>query len=211
MKSVNEIDWTVWQPRQRATLLFIIQDGQALLIHKKRGLGAGKINAPGGRLEAGETARQAAIRETQEEIGVTPLNVRACGELFFQFIDGLSLHCAVFRADDHEGDPVETDEAIPLWAPLSNLPYDRMWEDDAYWVPLMLEEKSFTGYFIFDGSRMVDHRLDLDEGVEAKTIQQHVQVSPTNSTNHTKTIKPLSSEDRRAMISPSRITTTLNS
>ena len=37
------------------------------------GLGAGKINAPGGKLEAGETALAAAIRETQEEIGVTPL------------------------------------------------------------------------------------------------------------------------------------------
>ena len=51
MRTVNDIDWTTWQPQQRATLLFVIQGNQVLLIHKKRGLGAGNINGPGGRLE----------------------------------------------------------------------------------------------------------------------------------------------------------------
>ena len=47
---LQDIAWEHWVPQQRATLLFVLRDGQALLIHKKRGLGAGKINGPGGRL-----------------------------------------------------------------------------------------------------------------------------------------------------------------
>ena len=55
LSSVEDVDWESWIPEQRATLLFVVKDGQVLLIHKKRGLGAGKINAPGGRLDPGET------------------------------------------------------------------------------------------------------------------------------------------------------------
>ena len=40
-----------WRPVHQATLLFVINDGNVLLIRKKRGLGAGKINGPGGKLD----------------------------------------------------------------------------------------------------------------------------------------------------------------
>jgi 8-oxo-dGTP diphosphatase len=162
MRRLDEIDWPNWRAQQRATLLFVIRDGHVLLIHKKRGLGAGNINGPGGRLEPGETPEEAAIRETREEIGVTPTGVEHCGELRFQFLDGLSIHCTVFRAADAAGTPCETDEATPLWVPLDRIPYGRMWADDAYWMPLMLAGRRFEGYFLFDGPRMLDHRLDED-------------------------------------------------
>ena len=67
----EEIDWATWEPDDRATLLFVIRGGEILFIHKKRGLGAGKINGPGGRIEPGETPEQAAIRETEEELLIT--------------------------------------------------------------------------------------------------------------------------------------------
>ena len=82
-----------------------------LLIRKKRGLGAGKINAPGGKLEPGETAHDAAVRETREEVGVTPLRLEDRGVVRFQFTDGYSLHCAVFVAADFTGELIETPEA----------------------------------------------------------------------------------------------------
>ena len=80
---IANIDWDSWQPEQIATLLFVIRAGKVLLIHKKRGLGAGKINGPGGKLEPGETPKQCAIRETTEELCITPIFVRAAGQLFF--------------------------------------------------------------------------------------------------------------------------------
>ncbi len=156
----SEVDWVHWDPTERATLMFVIRDGQVLLIHKKKGLGAGKINGPGGRLDPGETARQAAIREVQEELLVTPTGVHEAGELLFQFVDGFSIHGYIFTATGCEGEPQETDEAIPLWTPLDRIPFDRMWEDDRIWIPLMLAGRPFTGRFLFDGDRMLEYRLE---------------------------------------------------
>ncbi len=155
------MDWKNWTPRERANLCFILKDERLLLIRKKRGLGAGKINAPGGKIEPGETAHEAAIRETQEEIGVTPLGVEPRGELSFQFADGYSLHCVVFLAHDFTGEPIETDEATPCWFALHALPYAEMWEDDRHWLPLLLEGHRFTGFFEFDGEVMLSKELQI--------------------------------------------------
>ncbi len=160
MQTLADINWKKWIPQERATLLFVVRDGRILLIHKKRGLGAGNINGPGGRLEPGESPRQAAIREVQEELCVTPLDVTFSGELFFQFIDGFSIHCSVYRAADCEGTPQETDEAIPHWTPTNDIPYDRMWADDIHWLPLLLQNNLFAGYFLFDNTTMLDYRVD---------------------------------------------------
>lgn len=153
-------DWANWQPCERANLCFVLRDDEVLLIHKKRGLGAGKINGPGGRLEPGETAEQSAVREVREELGVTPLDPRKRGELHFQFADGYSLHCTVFVASGCDGEPVETDEAIPLWVRQDEIPFDRMWADDRHWLPGVLQGRSFVGYFEFDGDRMLAHRMN---------------------------------------------------
>ncbi len=158
--TVSEIDWQNWTPKEKATLLFVIRNGEILLIHKKRGLGAGNINGPGGRLEPGETPLIAAVRETEEELCISPSGIDESGELFFQFTDGLSIHCTVFRASEFTGTPTETDEAIPIWADCNAIPYDKMWEDDLYWMPLMMDKVYFKGYFIFDGSKMLDHKID---------------------------------------------------
>jgi len=157
---IEEIDWSAWAPQQRATLLFVIRGGRILLIRKKRGLGAGKINGPGGRIGPAETPRECAIREVQEELCVTPTGVSFCGELRFQFLDGLSLHGYVFKASDCDGEPCETEEATPLWTPVDEIPYDEMWADDRLWVPLMLAGARFEGRFLFDGDRMLGHHLE---------------------------------------------------
>lgn len=157
---VDGMDWDAWKPTEYATLCFIMRDGQILLIRKKRGLGAGKINGPGGRLEKGETSLMAAIRETQEEVGVTPTDLLQVGELFFQFLDGYKLHVAVFAASGCEGELCETEEATPMWTDIEKIPYHDMWEDDAYWLPLLLRRKKFCGRFVFDGDKLLSHRLD---------------------------------------------------
>ena len=153
------IDWRHWRPRERATLLFVIRDGQILLIEKKRGLGAGKVNGPGGRLEPGETPLQAAEREIEEEICVTARDTTACGELLFQFVDGHSIHVYVYRAPDCAGEPRETAEAKPFWCAVGAIPYGRMWADDGIWVPYMLANRPFHGRFLFDGDRMLGFEL----------------------------------------------------
>ncbi len=155
------IDWSTWTPRERATLLFVRRAGQLLLIHKKRGLGAGKINGPGGRIDPGETPEACAVREVQEELRVTPTGVQPAGELFFQFADGYSLHGYVFTATDCAGEPQETDEAIPQWTPEDQIPYARMWADDRIWIPHLLAGRLFEGRFLFDGDAMLGYDVRL--------------------------------------------------
>lgn len=156
---VHNIDWTTWKPQRQATLLFVIRDGQVLLIHKKRGLGAGKVNGPGGHVEDGETPLACAVREAEEELGVTPFGVEPCGELRFQFTDGLALLVYVFRASECRGVPRESDEAVPFWAPLEAIPFHRMWADDRIWFPMMLRRERFEGRFTFDGDTLLDFEL----------------------------------------------------
>jgi 8-oxo-dGTP diphosphatase len=158
---VSEIDWRSWTPVDHATLMFVLRDGQILLIRKKRGLGAGKINGPGGRLDPGESPRQAAVREVEEEICVTPTGIRPHGELSFQFVDGYSIHVYVFSAGGFEGELRETEEAIPLWFDVDRIPYPEMWSDDPIWLPLLLRGKAFAGRFVFDGDDMLDHELEV--------------------------------------------------
>lgn len=144
---------------QLATLCYILKDEQLLLIRKKRGIGAGKINGPGGKVDPGETPLAAAIRETQEEIGVLPLDPQPRGDLVFRFADGLVLRCIVYLARDYSGEPRETDEAVPWWFPVNALPYSEMWEDDASWIPLLLEGKHFAGSIDVDGERVTRHSI----------------------------------------------------
>jgi len=151
------MDWNSWSPLERANLCFVVTDGNILLIRKKRGLGAGKINGPGGRLEEGETPLASAIRETEEELCITPTGLSERGRLHFQFLDGYSLFCTVFMAQGCHGVPTETDEAVPLWTPIDQIPYHEMWEDDRYWLPGTLEGRQFDGFFEFDGETMLSH------------------------------------------------------
>jgi 8-oxo-dGTP diphosphatase len=149
------VNWDLWSPTDSAVLCFIFQQDQVLLIEKLRGLGAGKVNAPGGRLEAGETPIQAAIREVQEEVSVTPHDPTQLGHLRFAFVDGYNLECWVFRADSHSGTPTVSNEAIPFWSKINELPYHRMWADDSEWIPFLIRREAFLGEFVFDGDKML--------------------------------------------------------
>lgn len=153
------IDWDTWVPVDVATLCFIRKGGKILLIRKKRGLGMGKINAPGGRQEKGETLEQTAVRETEEEVGLTPLNLAWAGRLDFAFTDGYSIQAHVFTATDATGELMETDEAAPFWCDENAIPYDRMWSDDRLWLPLLLEGTTFEAQFIFEKDLMLWHLL----------------------------------------------------
>ncbi len=160
-RDVGGIDWDTWTPTEAAVLCFVRDNGQVLLIHKKTGLGAGKINAPGGRIDPGETPEQAAVREVREEVRVVPSGLRKTGELFFQFTDGYKLHGTVFFASHHTGTPGSTPEADPFWCPIDRIPYKRMWEDDQYWLPLALDGIPFRAYFIFNEDKMLSKRIEI--------------------------------------------------
>lgn len=160
-RTLAEIDWKRWRAADVCTLVFAIRGDEVLLIRKLRGLGAGKVNGPGGRLEPGETPLAAAVREVREEVCAVPRGLARAGRCCFQFADGYSTDVHVFRAHGLDGTPAATPEADPFWAPLARLPWAEMWEDDALWLPHLLAGRRFAGRFLFDGDRMLDWALEV--------------------------------------------------
>ena len=159
MNKLVDVDWDNWQASDPATLVFVIEDGKILLIDKKTGLGKGKINGPGGKVEKGEAPEACAIRECQEELSITVSDLQYCGQHRFQFVDGYSIHVWVYKTEKFDGTPTESVEAKPLWVSLDEIPYDRMWEDDEIWLPMLLRGERFQGRWIFDGDSMLDYEL----------------------------------------------------
>lgn len=158
----SPIDWASWRGEILATLLFVIHEGKILLIEKKRGIGAGKVNGPGGKMDPGETPLECALRETREELMIEATRVQKRGELCFAMSDMPDIHCHVFVAEGWDGEPTETEEAVPFWCPLTDIPYHRMWADDIHWLPQMIAGQSFHGRFIFDGETIVWQEVQFD-------------------------------------------------
>ena len=156
---VHEIDWKEWKPTDEAVICFLLRGDEILLIDKKRGLGASKINGPGGKCEDGESPEEAAIRETEEEVGLRPLSVTERGHLYFQFLDGYALDVTLFLSHEFEGELTETVEADPFWVCRTDIPYEKMWADDVLWLPELLNGSYVVGRFLFDGEEMVDYAL----------------------------------------------------
>lgn len=145
------------------TILFLVKEGCILLAMKKRGFGEGKWNGVGGKADPGESEFDAAIRECQEEIGVTPINPKLVGKIkFYDKQDpAFGHHAHIFTATEWEGEPVETDEMRPEWFAVANIPYVKMWADDILWLPLVLDGKLFEAVVTTDGDTVANHTIDI--------------------------------------------------
>lgn len=128
---------------------------EVLLGHKKTGLGAGKIVGLGGHLEPGETAAAAAAREVKEEssLCVAPGSLAWAASVTFLFPAHPSwdMNAEVFTASDWSGEPAESDEIRPQWFPVTALPFERMWQDAAQWLPRVLAGERLTATFSYAG------------------------------------------------------------
>ena len=135
------------------TLSLLKKDNNILLAMKKRGFGIGKYNGVGGKIKQGETPEEAMIRETVEEINVTPIKYEKVGFIEFdEYYKGKKENVAfhLYFVTEWEGEPTESEEMNPKWFNIKDIPYDKMLPDDKHWLPLVLEGKRIKAYFDFD-------------------------------------------------------------
>jgi len=148
---------------KQTTLCLIVRGDEILLAMKKRGFGANKWNGYGGKPKDGENLQTAAIRETEEEIGVRISKLMHLGrmEFYFEGNPDWNQEVNVFRVEEWVGEPTETEEMRPRWFLQSEIPFDQMWLEDRHWMPLFLQSKKFEGEFYYnkDGTAIVKYDL----------------------------------------------------
>jgi len=138
------------------TLCFLMRGNpphEVLLGLKKTGFGVGKYAGFGGRVEVNETIETATIRELEEETGVkVSINdLYPIGHLtfLFPFKPNWSQVVHVFLAKGWLGNPEESDEMKPIWCKIDEIPFESMWDDASYWLPLVLEGKRIKASFVY--------------------------------------------------------------
>ena len=151
----------------QATLCLLINEKgspkEILLAMKKRGFGAGKWNGVGGkpdRKKGDKNIIDTAVRETKEEIGVeiSGLEKMAVLDFYFPYKSDWDQQVSVFFAKNWQGQPKETEEMLPRWFKYGEIPYNKMWDDDKFWLPEVLAGKKIKAEFIFKEGEMIDKR-----------------------------------------------------
>ena len=135
------------------TLCILKKDNLILLGMKKSGFGNGKYNGIGGKIERMETPDEAMIRETQEEISVTPIKYEKVGIIDFdEYYKGNKEHVILhlYMVYQWNGNPKESDEMSPKWFNIKQVPFKQMLPDNKYWLPLILQGKKIKAHFNFD-------------------------------------------------------------
>lgn len=154
----------------KTTLIYVFNPaGQILLCAKKKSnsgftVSLGKWNGAGGKLDWNETFLQGAQRELEEETGIIVDESRFehVGVIHFSFATKKEWdqECHVYVIKNYTGEFQETDELFPQWWNVEDIPYEKMWADDIYWMPRMLKGEKIEYVFHFsDEGEILHHEI----------------------------------------------------
>ena len=152
---------------------------EVLLGEKRLGLGQGKVVAPGGKLEPGEDAAAAAVREVNEEVGILlgRESLELVGDLSYLFPTRpeWSQRSWAFVARGAWGDPIPSEELHAGWAPLEQIPFDRMWDDASHWLPDALAGVFIQATFEFGADLSSVVATDLTPSLGAERSEPRIE------------------------------------
>lgn len=124
----------------------LVKEGKLLLCEKMRKIGQGRLVPYGGNIEPGETEVDAVVREVAEESGGCLVDsqkmIKVSIGYFYTHKDNGELVLAnvhTYLSDKWQGVPQDTEEMKnPTWYDIKNLPLDRQFPVDRYWLPQAL-------------------------------------------------------------------------
>ena len=168
------ITFTSHSPRSRsvtveASLCHIVRNRKLLLMLASGGISKGKWNGPGGKFERGETPEQNVIREVMEETSLRIIDPAYHGRIKFYMNgrDTLDWLVHVFLAEQSSGRARSSNEGTARRFDLDRIPYAKMWDDDRYWLPLLLRGIEFNACFFYDrqSTRVISYEISSGPSV----------------------------------------------
>lgn len=146
-----------------ATLCYVRRDEHTLMIHRTKVAGdmhTGKWNGLGGKLEAGETPEECAIREIWEEAGLKVVNLRLRGMITFPgFANDEDWYTFLFVVDEFEGELIDSTEGYLKWIPDGELLELYLWEGDRIFIPWLDKPGFFSAKFVYENGELVSHSV----------------------------------------------------
>lgn len=146
-----------------ATLCYVRRGNQTLMLHrvkKENDIHEGKYNGLGGKLEAGESPEECAIREVYEESGLVVEDLRLCGLLTFpQFSAGEDWYVYLFEITKFSGELIDCPEGNLEWVDSDRLTDLPLWEGDRHFLKWLAEGRFFSAKFVYQNKKLTDHSV----------------------------------------------------
>lgn len=144
---------------KEATLAFLVRRNTVWLAMKKTGFGKGKYNGFGGKLLEGETIEDSLLRELKEEANVCAISYEKMGEISYTFPGkpDLNHHVHIYIVNQWYGIPQESKEMSPELFEFNNIPYEKMWSNDQYWLPHVLKGRKIEADIVQDEHKTISY------------------------------------------------------
>jgi 8-oxo-dGTP diphosphatase len=146
-----------------ATLCYIRRSGKTLMIHrikKANDMHQGKWNGLGGKLEAGETPEECAIREIYEESGLSVKHLILKGFITFPgFANEEDWYTFIYVVDDVEGELIDSLEGDLAWINDRDLLDLNLWEGDKIFLNWLEYPGFFSAKFNYKNGKFIDHHV----------------------------------------------------
>ncbi len=146
-----------------ATLCYLRKNDQTLMLHrvkKENDMHEGKWNGLGGKLEAGESPEECAIREVKEESGLDIRKPQLKGVLTFPaFSKNEDWYVFLFVVTEFSGTLIDSDEGNLEWIDNDQLFDLPLWEGDKIFLRWLEKEGFFSAKFMYKNNKLIHHEV----------------------------------------------------
>ena len=144
---------------KETTLCYLEKNGCYLMLHrtkKHQDENQGKWIGVGGKMEAGESPEECALREIREETGLTPEKLTLCSVITFISDQWEDERMYLFRGTGLTGDLICCDEGDLAWIPIDEVEKLPAWEGDRIFLRKMREKGNhfFSLKLVYEGETL---------------------------------------------------------
>jgi 8-oxo-dGTP diphosphatase len=139
------------------------EQGRTLMLHrikKANDMHAGKWSGLGGKLEAGETPEECAVREVWEESGLRMIDPVLRGIITFpHFSKGEDWYTYIFVADQYSGELIDSTEGVLAWVDNDKLLDLNLWPGDRIFLRWLDDQRFFSAKFVYTAGELTKYEV----------------------------------------------------